>query len=190
MIKLGNQKISSLYLGTNKIKKAYLGNDLVFSSYTPPQINIGDIIDFAGYKWIVVNDNGNGTVVLAMQYIYDSTVFGPNSTYAGSTLENITKSYENSFPPDALSQIVSTTVNGVTSKVFVPSQENVNGGYDYFSDDNSRICQKDGRDQIWWTSSSTSDNKLYVVITTGQVLSGRAPNNPAGARLFITIKKS
>lgn len=194
MLRLGDKKVGKLYLGDKAVKKCYLGDSLVYSAFKPKQV--GDIVDWAGYTWIVVNDNGDGTIVLAMQNIYELTAFGLNSTYAGSTLATRAKAFENSLSAFALAQAVETTVNGVTGKVFAASEDQLflnYGGFSYFKDNASRIASYNGSNKMWWTSSDSKRHTNDVRYATAIYTSGNWTNGGVkqsyGFRPFVTVKQ-
>lgn len=150
---------------------------------------VGDRMDWAGYNWIVVNDNGDGTIVLAMSEIYELTQFGTNATYAGSTLAAKAKTFEESLPAEALVQAVETTVNSVTAKVFVASYEQAMGDFSYFGNQSNRIFKYNGNPETWYTSSDSGDGYCYAITVQGTGYRPK-PNPNYGFLPFITIKQS
>ena len=193
MFGLGNKKIGSIHLGNTKIAKAYLGDKLVFdgTKSTMPDMNVGNIINWAGYEWIVVNDNEDGTVVLAMKDVYLLTAFNTNgyAAYSGSTIATRAKTLEDSLDSDLISQAVDVTVSGVTSKVFVPTYTQVFNRFSYFQNDNSRIAYFNGVAKEWWLSSNYNSVYIDMVWTTGK-RSWDQPGYTHGFRPFVTLKKS
>lgn len=128
-------------------------------------LSVGNKITFIGKEWLVVNKTSN-QAILARSVIESKTIFGSNSTYSGSDLANTAKTYENNF--SGINKVLlatccpETTVNGVTAKIFVPSYDQVNGGFSHFKNNTNRICQYNGTNDNWWTSSPDGDYAYYV----------------------------
>lgn len=192
MFSLGGQNISDIYVGENKISEAYLGNELVYRASKPLK-QVGDIVEWAGYTWIVVNDNGDGTIVLASSEIYEITKFGSNNIYLGSILAERAKAFEDLLPDESLEQAVETTVEGVTGNVFVPTREQAGGGFEYFISNDSRICQYNGANMAWWLSSlpinSTAATTGSAVKNNGELINANIITREYGFRPFVTVKQ-
>lgn len=158
-----------------------------------PTKKVGDVVEWGGYSWIVVNENDDNTVVLAANEIYEQNIqFGPNLNYTDSNLVVKAKAFEDSLPPEALRQAVETTHEGVTSKVFVADYDQVfEGGFSYFDSDGKRVCTYNGSASPWWLSSDLPGFSEYIVFVLVSGGWGRAKNNNgAGLRLFVTIKQN
>ena len=115
----------------------------------------------------------------------ETTEFGRNNVYRGSTIANKCASYLNNFSASAQSFMQNVTVNGVTAKVFVPSYEQVYGGFSYYNNNANRICQLNGVNSYWWTSSPIGG---YISsVNTAGMLDGDAPDRNLGFRPHICI---
>ena len=171
----------------NALSQAEKNSSLCFVRSEPAKV--GEAINWAGYNWIVVNDNGDGTIVLAMQDIYELTTFGSNNIYASSTLAARAKAFEDSLSDEALEKAIETTVNGVTAKVFVASQEQVfNSGFSYFISNASRIAEYGGDKNPWWTSTPhTGDTSRVRTVAASGIDTRGAIASTYGFRPFITI---
>lgn len=173
----------------NALPQSKKDSGLYFVKSTP--MTVGEIVQWAGYDWIVVNDNGDGTVVLAMNEIYEQTEFGSTS-YANSILKTKVNAFENSLPSVALQQAVDTVVSGVASKVFVPIYQQVFGGeFSYFNSNSRRRCMYNGQYRSWWLSADEPGYSGYIVAvcdTGGYIRSRYVDTN--GFRPFITVKES
>ena len=152
-------------------------------------LSVGNKITFIGKEWLVVNKTSN-QAILARSVIESQTPFGSNSTYNGSTLASVAKSYENNFS-GANKVLLSlmcpeTTVNGVTAKFFVPSYDQVNGGFTHFNSSTNRICKYNGSNADWWTSSPDYDSDAYCVSSDGGIGS-LGVGNSYGFRPFVAL---
>ena len=116
---------------------------------------VGNLVTFDDKSWRVVHNEGTKWY-LASSTISENTQFGSNTVYKVSTLANKCASYLNNFSANAQSFMQNVTVNGVTAKVFVPSFEQVSGGFSYYNSNDNRICdydQPNASKAYWWTSS-------------------------------------
>lgn len=175
--------------GTGATSLPSLKEDLGLSSggiELIPAIALGSNVRWANHEWIVVHQEGS-TVYLALTTIYEKCQFGSNNTYAGSNLAARAMAFQNSLPADIVAKAVNTTVNGVTSKIFVASYEQMNGGFSWFNSNERRICKYNGTADWYWTSSPGSSSDVYFVSSDGGI-NYRNPTNTIGFRPFVAIK--
>ncbi len=126
----------------------------------------GGTVKFNGETWRVAHV-ANNIAYLAREDLVSETQFGSNTTYAGSTLASVAKTYENNLPAQWKNGLNNTTVNGVTAKVFAPSKEQMDGGWSYFNSNANRICKLNGTAKNYWTSSPSSSSYVWAVTTSG-----------------------
>ena len=132
---------------------------------------VGNAVRFDAMNWIVVHVT-NGVAYLGRDVIVSYTIYRPSegyNDYTGSTLAQRAQDFENNMSEKARSVMMPITVNDVTSKVFVPSEEQVSGGFSYFNSDSRRICQYNGSNSYWWTSSPGSRFRSFAVSESGAV---------------------
>lgn len=103
---------------------------------------------------------------------YGSTIFGSNNTYAGSTLASIAAEFTNSIADDSLAKCHNVTVNGVTNKVFVPSYEQVNGGFSWLNSNERRAefltaSAATSNGYTFWRTSSPGTGGSYYAYCVG-----------------------
>lgn len=148
---------------------------------------VGSTITFKGKSWIVAHKNGNN-IYVSDSAIESMTTFGNNTTYSGSTLASVASTFQNSLSLTSNEQalIPNTSVNGVSSKIFVASYEQMNGGWSYFNSDTRRVCKYNGSAQVYWTSSPYSDSKVWFVRTGGDLRNG-SPGGSAGFRPSVCL---
>lgn len=155
---------------------------------------VGNLIRFDNKVWLAVHyDDSTGRLYLVSRYIISLTQFSSGSTaYAGSTLARVAANYQSTqMSSEALSYCVNETVNGVTAKVFVPSYEQMNGGFDYFADSGSRIAYYNGSAQYYWTSSAYSSSSVWIVNNNGNLgynSSDYGPTASIGFRPAISLQ--
>ena len=155
-------------------------------------LSLGNKITFIGKEWLVVNKTAE-QAILARSVIESKTAFHDSrNAYNGSTLAGVAKAYENKFSGTNKTILTTfcpqTTVNGVTARIFVPSYEQVNGGFSYFSSNEKRICQYNGSNDLWWTSSPNpgDDNYAYYVYSDGSIDSNNVSSS-YGFRPFVAL---
>ena len=150
------------------------------------ELKVGNLVTFDDKSWRVVHQEGTHWY-LAAEEIYSLTAFGSNTTYKGSTLATVAANYQTQqLSATALEYCNNVTVNGVTNKVFVPSYEQVNGGFEYYNSNARRICQYNDANQYWWTSSPDSSSTVYFVRADGSIFSS-SPSLSGGFRPHVCI---
>ncbi len=147
---------------------------------------VGNTVTFDNKSFLVVHNNGNQWY-LANPVIVENTIFGSNNTYSGSTLASKCANWLSNFSANAQTFMNNITVNGVSAKVFIPSYEQVNGGFSYYNSNTNRLCQYNGTTTTWWTSSPYSGGYVYRVYTVGSITYGD-PSASFGFRPHICIQ--
>lgn len=128
----------------------------------------GETVQFDGMYWIVVHtDYINRIAYLASTILVTETSFGSNAVYKGSTLAAVAANFEKGMSAEALSIMKNVTVNGVTAKVFAPSRDQAVGTFSYFNQSTNRICQYNGANFQWWTSSPAETYRTYCINANG-----------------------
>lgn len=128
---------------------------------------VGNSVIFDSKPWRVVHNDGTKWY-LALSNIIEKTQYDTSSaTYSKSILFNKCISYLSNFSELAQKYMVDITVNNVTAKVFVPSREQLNGGFSYYNNNTNRICQYNGDNKDWWSSSSAASSQVYRVRADG-----------------------
>lgn len=178
----------------NKMVEKKIGIDLGSSgesgsSVVEGRLFPGEKVKFDGMYWVVAHcDYIKKVAYLSSEIVLSMTQFGSNNTYRGSTLANLTAQFEASMSPAALNRAVNTTVNGVTSKLFIPSYEQYNGGFSYFATQANRVCKDAGGTAQWyWTSSPNSSGDVWGVNYGGSLSYGDYPSNAGGFRPCVAI---
>ena len=145
---------------------------------------LGETIAFDGMYWIVCHtDYVNKLVYLACTVIVQTTVFGSSNAYSSSTLKTVAKAFEDNMSSAALARMQDVTVNNVTSKIFVPSKDQLDGGFSYFNSNDRRVCQS----TVYWTSSLSGSNRVWCVLADGSLNGNYTPSSTYGFRPFACI---
>ena len=150
-------------------------------------VAVGNLVTFDNKEWRVVHQEGTHWY-LGLAEMTETTSFGSNNTYKGSTLANKCVSWQSSnLSATALEYCNDVTVNNVTNKVFIPSYEQVDGGFSYYNSNTNRICNLNGSAQYWWTSSPSSGGGVYYVSSDGAVGNCLSPSYSYGFRPHVCI---
>ena len=86
-------------------------------------------------------------------------------------LQDACNAWGNENLGDQKSKLAYLVVGGICGKVFVATKSDMDGGFDYFKDDNSRCLG-----ECYWTSTKDADGTTYYVDETGKIqsVSGQA----------------
>lgn len=147
---------------------------------------LGGTVKWNNTDWLVVHVEKD-TSILAIKNITELTQFGTNNVYAGSTLENICKTYESNVIPESFKLAIDTTVHSTTHKIYIPEStcfsagaipgnntifQSGAGSYDWYKDSDSRICKYYGTSQGYWSASyydGAGSTIAWIVDTAGLV---------------------
>lgn len=125
------------------------------------QLTLGNNITWAGHDWIVVHVTST-EVYLALKNTYDSV-----SKY--DIDDRVMNRFSRTFTDDQLECLKlvywDSISSEVSSKVFVASEQQLKGGFAYFTSDNRRKA-----DTSYWTSTGYSGRQTYVDRTGGFAL--------------------
>lgn len=181
----GTHYIKSSVSGTiGSLKAISLKTDVALYTGT---LAVGNTITCMGKSWIVCHRDGN-KYYLALSEIVSLTKFGSDDRYAGSTLESVASQYESGLNSDIIAlYAIDTTVNNDTSKVFVATYDQMNGGFSYFNSNSRRICKYDGSNQWYWTSSPTGGGYVWNVNSDGNLNNTYGPSHTGGFRPFVCL---
>ena len=150
-------------------------------------VAVGNLITFDNKTWRVVHNTGNQWY-LALSDIVENTQFGSNNAYKNSTLAGKCVSWQSAnLSATALEYCNNVTVENVTNKVFIPTYAQVNGGFSYYNSNANRICQLNGANSWWWTSSPGSGGSVYRVYTDGTIGYDYGPSSSSGFRPHVCI---
>jgi len=155
----------------------------------------GNTVSFLNHDWLVVKKTST-IAVLAHSDIVTKLSYNSSTTtqYKGSNLATYTSNYASRFT-GALKTLISlyvddTTVDGVTSKFFVPTADQVDGtsgGFGYFTSVARRVCNYGSSACSWWLSTYVNGTSCKLVYTTGAISTGH-PSDENGYRPFLTLK--
>ena len=177
----------------NLEKKIALGSVGFSSPVLGARIRIG------GFDYVIVHIDAR-IVYVIIEVIPSLTQFSSGSiSYAGSTIANLcTTWYNNNVPTELKSAgiFASVTVNRVTAPCFIPSYDQMNGGFSYFTSYYARVSPLyinagHGMDNgyFYWTSSAYSSDQASSVYIDGRLSSSR-PTTSLGFRPALAIQRS
>ena len=148
---------------------------------------VGNLVTFDNKSWRVVHQEGTHWY-LASENIVSKTVFGPNTSYTGSTLARVANDYQTQqLSATALEYCVDVTVEGVTNKVFIPTYTQAAGGFSYYTSSTNRICQYNGSNNYWWISSPNSGTNYNYAVDNAGLFGSVSHGDNYGFRPHICI---
>lgn len=146
-----------------------------------------------GSKQYIIADVTSSTVYVTLRYWEENTVFdnGASTDYVGSDIAAKCTTWYNQIPELwRANACTSISTEGVSAACFIPTYNQVNGGWDYFNSDDRRIFKNSGGTaQYWWTSSKR-DASYVCCVSTGGSFDNRTPYNSFGFRPALAIKRS
>ena len=179
---------------TEKFVENKIGTVGKYDGVISGDIALGNYVDMGGYTWRVSHiDEDAREFYLTLNTVTEVTSFsinagtGSNNEYAGSAIAGKCSNFMGTMPATVINLLKMKTVNGVTAKVFIASREQMNGGFDLFSNNASRIAYDDtGKAVAYWTSSPIAGNTVATVHIDGSIVS-RSPTTQEGFRPSVCL---
>lgn len=149
----------------------------------------GQVVVFDEKSWIVQHVDGN-IAYLASNGILSTGAYNSSGSavYSGSTLAQKAATYQSSsMSADALAYCQDVTVNGVTSKVFIPSKAQYESDWDWpKASANNR--KQTGGNNWYWTSTPYTSNNVWGVNNYGSFDNLSADGANGGFRPAVAVK--
>ena len=172
-------------------------NVIVTEEFTNPlntdQLALGQTgIYFTAYPnitWQVQHLDGD-YAYLALAAMTETSEFGPRAvtSYSDSTIASKCTTFLNNTIPNVADCLEEVTVNGVTAKVFIPSYEQLSSEWDWpKAGASNRICQLNGSNQAYWTSTAFSSSYVWHVDNYGD-FDCRDPTDTIGFRPAVKVR--
>ena len=160
---------------------------------------LGARIRIGGFDYMIVHITSS-IVYAIIEACPMLTQFGSNTTYAGSTIANLCTTWYNNNVPAALRNagvFTSVSTEGVSSPCFIPTYDQMNGGFSYFTDKDHRVASAfvnagDGayNGYFYWTSTAGSSSTVWYVDIAGHLSSNGSPSDAYGFRPCLAINRS
>lgn len=137
----------------------------------------GSLVMFDGKQWQVQHIEGN-YAYLMLTPMLEKTAFGSSVVYSGSTIATKCATFQASMSAAALERCEEVTIQGVTTKVWIPTYTQLTGvgndtgpAFSYASANAAnRICKYDGSASGYWLSTVSSDGtKISYIKASGTV---------------------
>ena len=173
---------------TEQFVENKIGNVGKYDGVITGEIALGNYVDMGGYTWRVSHiDEDAKEFYLTLNTVTETTQFGSNNIYAGSTIAGKCSSFMGTMPANVINLLKMKTVNGVTAKVFIASYEQMNGGFALFNSNENRIAYDEtGAAQTYWTSSPYSGN-VWLVNSNGSLDFNYGPAYSNGFRPSVCL---
>ena len=151
--------------------------------------SLGETVYFRDYPditWQVQHIDGD-YAYLSLYPMTDTTAFGSGSAYSGSTITSKCTDYLNNTIPNVAQYLEDVTIRGVTAKVFIPSQNQLNSEWDWpKASESNRICQISGSDNAYWTSTAGYSSNVWRVTSSGG-FGYTSPSSALGFRPAVKV---
>ena len=164
---------------------------------------LGANVTMGGYDWIVCHvDYDGGIIYLIKTYVEETVKFGSNVNYYGSTIAAKCNTFLSDLPSVVQSKLLTISVFGVNSKVFIPKaswfgpvvdgttttlSDTTAGKWNLFDTNSARIAyNKSGSAQWYWTSSPLSSSDVWYVNGVG-ALNSTYPSITRGFRPCVAL---
>ena len=146
--------------------------------------------DYPDIKWQVQHIDGD-YVYLALTGNVETSAFGSNTTYSGSTIASKCTTFLNNTIPNVAQYLEDVTVEDVTAKVFIPSKAMYESDWDY---PKQSVHQRRTAIDNWssvtysiWTSTAGGSSYVWKVEGNGEFYSSH-PSNTFGFRPAVKVK--
>lgn len=146
---------------------------------------VGGTLNWANNTWRVVH-RVTGLAILGLATIQEFVQFSEASINVYLGLKLYCKCME--FAIELKLYACDYVVDFMGGKVFIPGYDQFNGGFSYFTSDSSRICNGNGSQQHYWTSSPDSSNTVWYVGTDGSLKGRSYPTTVRGFRPFVALR--
>lgn len=152
---------------------------------------LGETVYFTAYPsitWQVQHLDGN-YAYLALYPMTETSAFGSSTSYSGSTIAQKCTDYLNNTIPNVAQYLEDITVNSVMAKVFIPSYEQLSSDWDWpKAGRNNRICQLNGSNKSYWTSTAYSSSYVWYVYSDGYFYNNVYPSGATGFRPAVKVR--
>ena len=166
---------NSLFYSSNNSNSSYSSSE----SSTTTSGRSFQTVTFAGIEWIVLDEEGNNTLLLSKDIVEERAYYIENGSYYNGfepiTWENCAlrsylngEWYNNTFSDEEKDMILTTHIensnnsetgtlggNDTEDKVFLLSIDEAN---QYFTSDDERVAEYDGNAHMWWLRSPGGDD--------------------------------
>lgn len=148
-----------------------------------------------GTRQYVITQVDSSIVYAVLRYWEEDTVFNYelSTDYVGSDIANKCATWYSSNVPSIWRNNATTTVRteGVTAACFIPTYNQVNGGWSYFNSGSQRIfTNSSGKTNYWWTSTESTSSHVWYVGNGGAFLDTVPNASGLAFRPALALKRS
>ena len=156
---------------------------------------VGSEITIGSKVYIIAHVDSSLVYAVLKTWERDEQWSSGTTDYAQSTIKDDCTSWYNSNVPSiwrtSANAFSSVTTEGVSSPCFIPTYNQVNGGWSYFNSNDHRIFRDSNNTaKVWWTSTESSGGRVWFVYTSGNLLNYGNPTTSFGFRPALAIKRS
>lgn len=149
---------------------------------------LGQTIFLFGYNWLVCHDDGTNKYLITndvLKNVQWNTTDTTTGGYAASQIKKECDIISANINANWYTQLVDTG-NG---KVFIPTYNQMNGGFSWFDSNAKRIAYLNGVAPYYWTATPAQSDRIWVVTNDGGFNYGyNPPTSNNGFRPCICVK--
>ena len=161
---------------------------MISSGVNLNSLALGDTFNYISYRWMVCHRTSTALYAITDEIISLSR-FGYNTSYISSDVRDDCREMAGFIPSaDANKILVDSSTHD--DMIFIPSYNQMNGGFAYFDSDEDRIAYYNGEAEEYWTSTtstSSTSSRVYLVGHAGDLISSE-PKYEYGVRPCIAFK--
>lgn len=153
---------------------------------------VGGSTTFAGYDWICVHDDGTYKYLMT-KYVIGAVsfgIYGSTTAWAASQAYLMCQIFASFIGVTGNSKYGDITIENVVCKCFLPTYNQMNGGFSYFNSNDRRISRDvTGVAHMCWTSSLDNTGRPYCVDEYGNLAGHNFPSYAEGFRPCVALRK-
>ena len=136
------------------------------------KIVLGNTVDMGGYTWLVCHiDEDANEFYLIINKLFEEIEYSSGSVnYASSIIAERCETFLSELPEPVQNLLLVTYIEGVNAKVFIPTYDQMDGGFSWFNSDERRIPDREtGISSYYWLSTKSGPSDVFLVISGGNL---------------------
>ena len=171
-IPLATSSTNGLMSAADKIKLDELFEKDKYNGLISGSIELGNTVTMGGYTWLVCHiDEDAEEFYLIINKLFEEIEFSSGSVnYASSIIADRCNSFLSELPEAVQNLLLVTYIEGVNAKIFIPTYDQMNGGFSWFNSDERRIPDREtGISSYYWLSTKSGPSDVFLVISGGNL---------------------
>ena len=168
-IPLATSNSNGLMSAADKVKLDELIEGSKYGGLISGSIELGNTVAMGGYIWLVCHiDEVVEEFYLIINKLFEEIEFSSGGVnYASSIVAERCETFLGELPEAVQNLLLVTYTEGVNAKIFIPTYDQMNGGFSWFNSDERRIADREtGISSSYWLSTKESTKNIYLVSAT------------------------